>query len=636
MSTLTCCIPISGRQPSNDMSQRNSVHAAGPAEYTYNPLSPTETLPDVTPRRGVCGRVGIFVKQKGEQLLHRTGQLSLGPQQLIIPAPYAGLDSYTRPQPYYEPQSHAGLRHAVESYLLPPQPRQEAPDSLLEEVFNKLELTAAEQPHPLPSHPPVLTPRKPASGQLLSSQGPSRYPETPNDIIARLPTPAYTYQALAELSAEPDLDYALEFTEAEARYRAIGTPSSAVKRPSYARPGAVKGNPPYRDVPEVSSYLPRAYKEPFNKVPLSQSTADLHFDHDLNVNESIAGFTRRGSPAGLKVCRSKRRDSFVEPRDNTVISPPLPVQTYTPRNSDRSQYRAYTQYKAYSPPKDVAESEEVSKKAQKLKIRISSGFMLDRTLFTEVINAATEEKLMIADCAETIQETESPISALSPSAMALGPEIRVTTPAEMGETSKVIYLPYTVPTTFDEILKTPTNQVDEFDGRSSDSLSKSDDDSTVVEIVEPTSVKYQTMQRVDKVEVRSLARSIQPGESAPSTWLLDAPVPTTGLPIRSSSLVAPTESKTDHEEDDSSWNWARFVDKDFEDPAVAHSRRYREKKAWAKNNTGPLVAFERESWAADAEVVDEKKVEVQQKKDNRFSWRLTKSVDELLNVFEGR
>ena len=404
---------------------------------------------------------------------------------------------------------------------------------------------------------------------------------------------------------------------------------------------------------------------------------DLHFDHAITtVGAKNTGFTRRGSPAGLKAGPSSARKSFfIEPQDDATImmrGGAAPWKRYIPDTKRESVYRPYIQtdlepttaeespksedlevmkarklrnrnHYFYIPARENHnQSEEVSlseleqaKKAQKLKNRISSGFMPDQTPLTEVIIAATDDTLILTETAETKREVDPPVSSHE----------AVTTACEQK----------TAPTTFDEILGTPANEVDELHRRSSESRTHSDSTSSVqMKLVEPAPATFQTLRRVRaaKVELRSLARPIQPGESAntdaASSSLLDAPIPTTLTTSRSSKLVVLTPTPTEHaqtknEDIEISWDWPRFVDKDFEDPAVAHSKRFREKKAWEKKNTGPLLAFEKHGWSSggkrggDGDVEGEAKTEekVDQK---RWSWRDMgkKSVGELMDLFEGR
>ncbi len=401
----------------------------------------------------------------------------------------------------------------------------------------------------------------------------------------------------------------------------------------------------------------------------SRSLPDLHFDFGFPVSETKTGFTPRDSRVSLKAGSWPIRKGFTLVANNEKVvetSNLVPWKIYAPDSTRETTYKAYmqeglnpylseevtTSVQASKPQKiknrnyaayiqiaedhnfgdEVSTASKQALKAQKLKNRISSGFMPDQTPLTEVIKAATEGNFIYADLTDTIQDAESPISPIEPLPSASACETAISPAIPVSETFDKTK---TAPTTFDKHMGTAANEVDELHCRTSGIEPGSDPmPPLAVTIVEPTPVFYRTLRRVRaaKVEMRSLARPLQPGKSANSGSLLDTPVPTTTTTMRSSRLLSSTMQKDD--DSNPSWNWARFVDKDYEDPAIGHSRKFKEKKTWARNNTGPLVVFEPESWGGEFE---NQGTETHSSK--RWSWReMTKgkSVNELLNLFEGR
>jgi hypothetical protein len=133
-----------------------------------------------------------------------------------------------------------------------------------------------------------------------------------------------------------------------------------------------------------------------------------------------------------------------------------------------------------------------------------------------------------------------------------------------------------------------------------------------------TSISVKRVKAAPVVEVRKLAGPVPPGESHQMTGsLLDGPVPSA---LQSKQLsTTSTYSRRD-------WNWGRFVDHEYEDPAVAHSRHFREKKAWAKHNNGALIAF-----AGD----DEEKAKDDKRK-SLMTFMKDQSVGDLLDFFESK
>ena len=736
------------------MSEFRRIKLAGPSSVTYTAYSPaapdSESKSLGVIRRG-ARRVGKTIKQKGEQLLNKSGQPVAKPR----PGPPRSEGSYLIPQ------HHAELRHGTQ-------------DDLLDRIFNKTELTIDSHSRPLNTHPPRRDSIYPLQTRMLPYSKPSDtaspHPENPADITQEPQSPQGTYEAPVELPSEPATEYAAEFADAEGRYRTLLTPPlspphpktredplSAAKRRSRRSsrmvPAVADGRPPYPVTPpafspkstnassppripkilapsdgklqhppkraitmddslptkrrrmsklpvsgttQVSHELHFEDNEPFCKgsVPSkaviaelegnacseekkalkrsSHSMPDLHFDFGFPANAIKVGFTRTGSPVGLKAGPSETGKSlFVATSDHKALNMtiPAPWKIYAPEVTRRSLYKAYIKaglpgdlshevsvsvqasksqklrnrnYTAYiQKAEELHELEEEASlseealKAQKLKNRISSGFMPDQTPLTDVIRAATEANLISTDFTNTMQDVDSPISPLEPSATAWAGKMVITPAVHVSETLDEAKIP---PTTFDAILGTPANKVDALHLGSSEAESAPDrEPALAVTIVDSEPVSYQTLRRVRaaKVEMRTLARPLPLGESANCGSLLDAPVSSTLTSSRSSRLLTPTMQK--HDDDDPSWNWGRFVDKDYEDPAAEVSRRFRQRRVWAKNNTGPLVAFEGRGYGTNLEPQGDATDKENSLK--RWSWRQMakgKSVVELLDLFEGR
>ena len=284
-------------------------------------------------------------------------------------------------------------------------------------------------------------------------------------------------------------------------------------------------------------------------------------------------------------------------------------KSYTPSGTTDSRYKAYVPEESVRCQELISSEERV--KAQKQKNRISNGFMLEQDGFTDMVAAVAGDKLMLTtDFEYDDTEPRSPVSTLEP------------------------------PTAFaEQTLNVPAAGVDELHGTASGHATCSDctPSAPKVSFGEGATAEYKTLRRVRvaKVELRYLARPIPQGESKPllttTGYLLDTPIPTNLSAALPSRLLSPK-----HKEDESSWDWPRFTDREHADPAVEHSRRFREKKVWAKNNSGDLIDFWKEGTATEKQEKEKEEVKKPRPLSVRFSSATSTAFSELLDLWEKR
>lgn len=367
---------------------------------------------------------------------------------------------------------------------------------------------------------------------------------------------------------------------------ATGSEMPALQHPGYSRAWSQNSDQYWKPVRTVSA--DKCKRRSADLTAPKGDRISLHFGTDIAL-PSASNFSL---PSRAKVANlSSDADVPIE-TDLRRGSRPLPqlkldgdLDITVPHTSRSNDLDSISQSVAKGKVRNTSEAASISKfevKAQKHgKKRISSGVLPDQTPFREVIQAAIREHLLSTDTKPLHSgNIVSPLEIESPK---IGAGRHNRSP-QSGPRSNVI----------------AETKVDEIQIATAQSLRRV---------------------KAAPVEVRSLAGPVPLGELHITTTtgsLLDGPVPSS---LQSKPLSNQTSSVDNTRRN---WNWGRFIDTDYEDPAVAHSRHFREKKAWAKHNNGALIVFTE---------ADEEKEE---KRKSLMGLMKEKSIGELLDFFEGK
>jgi hypothetical protein len=606
ISTDTMCLNNDSVSSYTSSSPRSSVLVPGSPTcsdslYKYEPNSPGPS-PEISapkpsnPLKGFgqkARRIGKTIREKGEQFL-RNGSSRHGP-----------------PRPMYDLNAHAGDDENVGVVL--------NNMGSFEGIANN---TAPEKPLPTPSklqlgrvnNPEASTAAAPSYRPCVGEPPfpPRFYANNPDVFTHQGRIPNGTQVAPAGL---PEDHGFLAVAEAEKRYNELFQP--------HARPSS--SGPRFNDTAKTKA-CPAAVSLTARARRVFPASADRSAPYPLSpaIEKGFAApaLLNHGRSGVMRAIESKflAEGSTTQPLDqaslhlgtgitltsNSAFSLPARAQIaelsagadVTPDRSLRHGSRSLPALKIdfdrhndihsiFGPPvtegkteiaREEASTSELEAKAQKQQHRIPRRAVPNQTSSIEVIQNAITAHLVTPQTGVKTADAGSPVSPLD-------------------VTFKASHQQRFVP---------------------SSCTSQRGDDGPAELAHTATSRSVKRVKAAPVIEVRKLAGPVPIDESRQTTAsLLDGPI---------SSVLQSKQLSTTSKYSRCDWNWGRFVDDGYEDPAVAHSRHFREKKAWAKHNNGALIAF-----ASD----DEEKAKDDKRK-SLMTFMKDKSVGDLLDFFESK